>query len=122
MSREQRDMAPRRHTEILGRLMDEHPNLWVDISWSVLYDYYFSDATRRPFLRRLPERLFRTRTDRHRHRRQRRHRLFAIRTGALDTNSYINQFLDDDAFRDIALGQSYFDLMTLDDQAPLICE
>lgn len=120
MSREQRDMEPRQHTRILSEMMDEYPNLWVDISWSVLYDYYFSEPTRRPFyvdfLNQYSQRVL-TGTD----------IVASENTGysqyerALDANSYINQFLDDDAFRNIALGQNYFDLMKLDEVAPAIC-
>jgi hypothetical protein len=34
--------------------------------------------------------------------------------------SKINKFLSDNAFREIALGQSYFDLLGLPDEAPPI--
>jgi hypothetical protein len=39
----------------------------------------------------------------------------------LDVTSRINKYLSDNAFRDIALGQSYFALLGLPDQAPPIC-
>jgi len=86
----------------------------------VLYDYYFSEPTRRPFyvdfLNQYSQRVL-TGTD----------IVASENTGysqyerALDANSYINQFLDDDAFRNIALGQNYFDLMGIDEVAPAIC-
>jgi hypothetical protein len=35
--------------------------------------------------------------------------------------SKINKFLSNNAFRNIALGQSYFDLLGLPDTAPPLC-
>ena len=121
MSREQRDMDPEDHVRILRRLMERYPDLWLDISWTVLYDYYFSDAERRPYY----VDVLNTYSDR-------------VLTGSdmvasefssaqqyerlVELNSYINQFLDDEAFRNIALGQSYFDLLSFDVEAPAVCE
>lgn len=120
MSREQRDMEPRQHTRILSEMMDEYPKLWVDISWSVLYDYYFSDPSRRPFyvdfLNQYSQRVL-TGTDIV----ASEHTGFSEYERELEHNSYINQFLDDDAFRNIALGQNYFTLMGMDETAPAIC-
>ena len=39
----------------------------------------------------------------------------------LEVNSRINQYLSDEAFRNIALGQNYFRLLNLDYSAPKIC-
>jgi len=121
MSREQREMDPESHTRILRRLMDQHPNLWLDISWTVLYDYYYSNEKRRPYyvdlLNDYSKRVL-TGSD-----------MVASEFSSaqqyerlVEKNSYINQFLDDDAFRDIALGQSYFDLLSFDAEAPMVCE
>ena len=121
MSREQQDIDPKLHTEILDRLMKAHSNLWLDVSWSVLYDYYFSDTERRPYyvdlLNTYSDRVL-TGTDivasEYSSANQYNH--------ALERTSYINQFLSDKAFRDIALGQSYFELLGLDVDAPEICQ
>ena len=47
---------------------------------------------------------------------------FADYEKELDATSQINEYLDDNAFRDIALGQSYFGLLGLSDRAPSICK
>lgn len=120
MSREQTDMDPIEHQRLLRQLLDAYPNLWLDISWSVLYDYYFRDDQRRPhYVALLNDYASRTLTgtdlvagERTRYEDYER---------ALQQNSYINQYLDDDAFRYIALGQSYFDLLGLDETALGIC-
>jgi hypothetical protein len=39
----------------------------------------------------------------------------------LEVTSRINKDLSDEAFRGIALGQNYFDLLGLKRRAPLIC-
>lgn len=120
MSREQSDIDPELHTRVMSEMLDAHPNLWLDISWVVLYDYYFSNDQRRPhyvdFLNRYSQRVL-TGSDVVAN----AFTAYAQYERALDQNSYINQFLDDEAFRDIALGQSYFDLLGLDRQAPQIC-
>jgi hypothetical protein len=46
---------------------------------------------------------------------------FSVYEEELDVTSRINKYLSDNAFRDIALGQSYFALLGLPDEAPPIC-
>lgn len=121
MSREQTDMDPVEHHQLLRQLMEAHPNLWLDISWNVLYDYYFRDEQRRPhYVALLNDYASRTLTgtdlvanERTRYEHYER---------ALYQNSYINQYLSDEAFRYIALGQSYYELLGLNEVAPEICE
>lgn len=119
-SREQMELDPQEHVAEMSRLMDTYPNLWFDISWNVLYDGYFRDANRREpyveFLNKYASRIL-TGTD-----------LVASSytsyndyLRALEQNSFINQYLDKRAFRYIALGQSYFDLLGIDDVAPPVC-
>ncbi|NLU70389.1 amidohydrolase family protein [Streptomyces sp. HNM0574] len=121
LSKELSTMDPAQHTAILGQLMDRHPNLAVDISWRVLYDQYFSKREARrhyvPFLNRYADRVlpgtdFVASRDKN----------FQVYKDELEVTSRINRYLDDKAFRQIALGQSYFDLVGLKDKAPRVCE
>ena len=50
-----------------------------------------------------------------------RNKDFSVYKEELDVTSRINKYLSDKAFRDIALGQSYFGLLGLPDQAPPMC-
>ncbi|MEU6389120.1 amidohydrolase family protein [Streptomyces sp. NPDC046939] len=120
LSKELSTMDPAQHIDILRHLMDRYPNLGLDISWRVLYDQYFSHPKARaqyvPFLNRYAERIlpgtdFVASRDKN----------FKTYKEELDITSRVNRYLDDEAFRDIALGQSYFDLLGLDDTAPHVC-
>ncbi|WP_111638362.1 amidohydrolase family protein [Marinomonas shanghaiensis] len=121
LSYEQTKMDASEHIAILSRLLDQYPNLMIDISWRVLDDYYFSKAANQPlyvaFLNRYSERIlpgsdfvaFRGNN-------------FKVYQQELEVTSRILQYLDDDAFRNIALGENYFTLLGLDYQAPQICQ
>lgn len=121
LSREQTRMDPQQHIEILSRLLDAYPSLMLDISWRVLYEAYFRHAAIRAqyvaFFNRYATRIL-TGSD------------FVAAKGykyrdyvrEVEINSRINQYLSDEAFRNIALGQNYFDLMGLSYQAPEICQ
>ncbi|RLL66226.1 amidohydrolase family protein [Streptomyces sp. Z26] len=120
LSKELSTMGPAAHVAILERLMWQHPNFGADISWRVLEDLYFSRPEARkhyvPFLnahsdRVLPGTDFVASRDKD----------FGVYKTELEVTSRINRHLDDDAFRDIALGQSYFDLLDLPDEAPRVC-
>lgn len=120
LSKELTSMDPQEHTRILRQLLDRHPNLDVDISWRVLYDQYFSKAGARrvyvPFLNKYADRVL-PGTDFV----ASRDKDYAVYKKELEVTSRINQHLDDHAFREIALGQSYFDLLGLPDRAPRVC-
>ncbi|MCG7535583.1 amidohydrolase family protein [Pseudoalteromonas sp. OOF1S-7] len=121
LSREQTKLDPQQHIAILSRLLDTYPNLILDISWRVLYESYFRHAAIREqyvaFFNRYPKRIL-TGSD------------FVAAKGyklrdyrrEVEINSRINQYLSDEAFRNIALGQNYFDLMGLSYRAPEICQ
>ena len=93
----------------------------LDLSWRVLYDEYFSKHEIRDqyvaFINKNATR-FLPGTD-----------FVASRKKSFDTyaeevevNSRINLYMNDDAFRNIALGENYFRLLGLDKyQAPQIC-
>ena len=120
LSAELSSIDARQHIKILKRLLDEHPNLYIDITWRVLYDNVFSDEKKRPlyvkFLNNYSNR-FLPGTD------------FVASANKpderygeeVDVNSDILKDLDDTAFRNIALGQNYFNLLALPYKAPAVC-
>ena len=120
LSRELTTMDAEQHVELLTSMLELHPNLLLDISWRVLDDAYFSQPEARaeyiPLLNRYSERIlpgtdFLASSDKD---------LEVYRT-ELDITSRILGYLDDEAFRNIALGENYFRLLDLDYTAPRIC-
>ena len=121
LSKELTDIDTKLHTGILQSLLDKYPKLMLDLSWRVLYDEYFSKHEIRDqyvaFINKNATR-FLPGTD-----------FVASRKKSFDTyaeevevNSRINLYMNDDAFRNIALGENYFRLLGLDKyQAPQIC-
>lgn len=120
LSHEQTKMKATEHIAILSGLLDQYPNLMLDISWRILDDYYFSKKQNQPlyvaFMNDYSERIlpgsdfvaFRNNT-------------YEVYQKELNITGRIHQYLDDAAFRNIALGENYFKLLNLDYQAPGIC-
>lgn len=115
------DMNPFEHVAILSQMLNEYPNLMLDTSSEFLWRNYIL----RPFYQNLYIDFFNrysTRilpgTD------------FVAAEGyiasdykeALQLASSLNPYFDDDAFRNIALGENYFRLLGLTESAPSICE
>ena len=120
LSKELAAMNAARHIETMRLLLGRYPNLILDISWRVIDDYYFSDPDARvlyvPFLNEYSERVlpgtdFLASGDKD---------LEVYRT-ELNVTSRIYRYLNDDAFRNIALGENYFRLLNLDYTAPPVC-
>ena len=120
LSRELTTMDPVRHAELMASMLERHPNLMLDITWRVLDDAYFSTPEGRaayvPFLNAHSERIlpgtdFLASRDKD----------FDVYREELEVNSRILGHLDDEAFRNIALGESYFRLLGLDYEAPPVC-
>ncbi len=120
LSRELTGMDPARHAALMTSMLERHPNLMLDITWRVIDDAYFSTpegrATYVPFLNAHSERIlpgtdFLASSDKDQE---------VYRT-ELEVTSRILGHLDDEAFRNIALGQNYFRLLGLDYEAPLVC-
>lgn len=120
LSRELTTMDPERHAALLARLAGRHPNLMFDISWRVIDDAYFSTPAGRaayvPFFNAYSERVlpgtdFLASSDKD----------LDVYREELDVTGRIHRYLDDDAFRNIALGENYFRLLNLDYHAPAIC-
>ncbi|WP_245238803.1 amidohydrolase family protein [Streptomyces sp. MZ04] len=121
LSKELTTMEPDRHIQIMKRLLDRYPGLTLDLSWRVLEDVYFSKSGVRKkyadFLDAYPTRAI-PGTDFV----ASRSKNYEIYKKELEVTSRINKSLDDGAFRNIALGQNYFDLLGIKETAPHICK
>ncbi|MYM22179.1 amidohydrolase family protein [Duganella sp. FT135W] len=120
LSKELTDIDPDKHIKLLSNLLDKHPNMMIDLSWRVIADsYFFKPAIRAkyiPFINKYSKRIlpgtdFVASDD----------KTFDSYLEELTVTSYIYQFVDDEAFRNIALGQNYFDMLRLQDKAPVVC-
>lgn len=123
LSRELVTMEPAEHIALMSEFLDNNPNLYLDISWTVLAEAYFDTPEKQAlyteFLNRYPTRVL-AGTD-------------FVAAGSKDMETYqkevevtssILSSLDDKAFRAIALGQNYFDLapgLAEKFEAPEIC-
>ncbi len=122
ISGELTDLSPFEHLALLETLMIKYPNLYLDLSWgSVLKPQFIKNTTLYSnFLNVYSGRVitgsdyvaYKNKTDEHYN-----------YLGELELSSFINKYLDDNAFRDIALGQSYLNLVGLSSKytAPSIC-
>lgn len=120
LSRELAGMDPERHIAVLRSLLDRYPLLMLDLSWRVIDDSYFSDPGIRevyvPFLNEYSTRML-PGTDFVASGRK----TFEKYRNELRLTSRIYRYLNDKAFRDIALGQNYFRLLGLDYRAEAVC-
>ena len=120
LSKELVNMDPGQHIRIMETLLNRYPNLMVDISWRVVDDHYFSKPEKQAayvsFLNRNSERVlpgtdFLASADKD----------FDVYRTELRITSRIYRYLNDEAFRNIALGQNYFRLLELEYVAPPVC-
>lgn len=120
LSKELTAMPADQHIAILQSLLGRYPKLMLDISWRVLEDHVFSDPARQgryvSFLNAHSERIL-PGTDFL----ASGHKSFEVYRAELEATSRILGRLNDDAFRNIALGQNYFRLLNLNFEAPEIC-
>jgi predicted TIM-barrel fold metal-dependent hydrolase len=120
LSKELTNIDSKEHTELLDKLLEEHPNLYFDISWSVLYKQKFYDEKERIYyvnlINKWPKR-FLPGTD----------YIAGINNTYsnykydLKETSNILKYVNDEAFRRIALGQNYFELLRVPFHAPEVC-
>jgi hypothetical protein len=118
LSKELSKMDPKQHIAIMKKALDASPNLYLDISWDVLYNAYHEyGADFVAFFNAYPDRIL-PGSD-------------FVAAGnkpdeqyakELEVTSRVNRVLNDEAFRKIALGENYFRLLNLDYQAPEICK
>ena len=120
LSRELTTFPAADHIELMSSMLDRYPNLMLDITWRVIDDAYFSREDYQPlyvdFLNEYSERIlpgtdFLASSDKD----------FEVYRTELEVTSRILAFVDDEAFRNIALGGNYFRLLGLDYEAPRMC-
>ena len=108
------------HIKIMTSLLNRYPNLMMDISWRVIEDNFFSDPKIRvqyiPFLNNYSDRIL-PGSDFV----ASKNEGFDEYRKELETTSRIFSYLNDRAFRNIALGENYFKLLNLNYKAPPIC-
>jgi len=122
LSKELTTIDPAEHITIMRKSLDENPNLMLDISWRVLWDEYFSIESDRKlyveFFNQYSTRIL-TGTDFV----AARKKDFLVYAEEVEVNSRINRYLDDNAFKNIALGENYFRFINMQKyQAPEICQ
>ncbi len=120
LSRELTTMDPHRHVALMTSMLERHPNLTLEIAWRVIDDAYFSTPEGReayvPFLNAFSERIlpgtdFLASRDKD----------LEVYREELEVTGRIHRHLNDDAFRNIALGENYFRLLHLEYEAPTVC-
>ena len=120
LSRELLTLDAGNHVAILDSVLERYPNAMLDISWRILQDHVFADPAKRAvyveFLNRHSERIL-PGTDFV----ASANRGFDDYRSDLLATSRILRYLDDTAFRNIALGRNYFRLLDLDYEAPPVC-
>lgn len=120
LSKELTAISADEHIRILQRLLARYPNLTLDLSWRVLEDLHFSKpGARKKYAALLDEHPTRAvpGTDFV----ASANKTYEVYAEELEVTSRINKDLGDEAFRNIALGQNYFRLLHIADQAPQIC-
>ena len=120
LSRELTTLPAETHIATMQGFLDANPNLYLDISWRVVPDAYFDTPEKRAayvdFFNANPGRIL-TGTDfvaSH-------VKTFEVYEEEVEVNSSILADLNDEAFRQIALGESYFRILDLPYRAPDIC-
>ena len=117
LSKELTKMNPKLHVAIMRKALDTYPNLMLDISWDVIYNAYyqygqdFIDLFNAYPTRILNGSDFVAAVD----------KPFEQYWKELEVTSRVNRRLNDEAFRQIALGENYFRLLNLDYVAPPVC-
>ena len=120
LSRELTTFPAADHIALMSSMLDRHPKLMLDITWRVIDDAYFSREDYQPlyvdFLNEYSDRIlpgtdFLASSDKD----------FEVYRTELEVTSRILSLVDDEAFRNIALGENYFRLLGLDYEAPQMC-
>lgn len=120
LSLELKTLPAAEHIALMSSMLDRHPNLLLDITWRIIDDNYFSKEENQPlyvdFLneysnRILPGTDFLASSNKD----------FEVYREELAVTSRILAFLNDEAFRNIALGENYFRLLGIEYRAPAVC-
>jgi predicted TIM-barrel fold metal-dependent hydrolase len=118
LSKELTKMDANVHVKTMKSLLDKYPNLMLDISWDVLYNAYrpwgeiFIKFFNENPTRILPGSDFVAAGTKE----------YATYENELEITSRVLRLLNDEAFRDIALGQNFFRFTGMDYEAPQICK
>ena len=120
LSKELTTIGAREHISILSNLLDTYPKLMIDLSWRIIYDLYFAyDQIRsvyEVFLNKYSYHVLAgtdfVASD---------NKSLEVYLEELRITSEILRNLNDEAYRNIALGQNYFDLIGGNVSAPQIC-
>ncbi|MCP5468533.1 MAG: amidohydrolase family protein [Deltaproteobacteria bacterium] len=120
LSKELMNMDPSHHIRLMKLLLDNNKNLMLDIAWRVLHDAYFKKEEVRnlyvSFFNAYSTRIL-TGTDFV----AARKKDFATYKEELEITSQINKYLNDEAFRNIVLGENYFRILGLNYKSPPVC-
>jgi len=118
LSKELSTMDPKTHAAIMASRLAKYPNLYLDISWDVIWNSYhqwgetFIDFFEAHPTRIVPGSDFVAAG----------YKSWETYASELEVTSRALRVLNDEAFRNIALGQNYFDLMELSFEAPPLCD
>lgn len=108
------------HVKVITQRLEKYPNLFVDLSWDVLYDELYVSPNEKQFyvdmINKYPRR-FISGSDHV----AAMEKTEDVYVGEVNRTSDIYADLSDDAFRQIALGENYFKLAGLKLRAPTIC-
>ncbi len=121
LSKELPSINPDTHITKMQDYLDRYPNLMLDITWRVIFDNYFQE----PDMRAKYAAFFEYNSDRilpgtdfvasHK-------KTYEVYKNEVLANSDIFKDLSNTAFRNIALGQNYFDIAGMDYTAPDVCK
>ena len=118
LSKELLTMPANEHVALMKEFLNQYPNLYLDMSWRILEDYYFSKnrSVYVYLLNRNPTRFingtnFIASSNKG----------FEDYNKALDTVSTMHKYINNKAFRGIALGQNHFNLLENGKNVAEIC-
>jgi len=121
LSKELSNADPDKHIAKMQSSLDTSPNLMLDITWRVINDNYFKDPEMRTkyvaFLEKNSDRILPGTDFVASHKKS-----YAVYRDEVLANSDILGDLSDNSFRNIALGQNYFDITGMAYTAPQICK
>ena len=121
LSKELANMDADKHIAHMQKSLDRSPNLMLDITWRVINDNYFTKPNMRAkyvaFLEKNSSRILPGTDFVASHKKS-----YDIYRSEVLANSDIFKDLSNKAFRNIALGQNYFNITGMDYVAPQICE
>ncbi len=120
LSKELSHANPDKHIAYMQNVLDRSPNLMLDITWRVINDNYFADPKMRKkyvaFLEKNSGRILPGTDFVASHKKS-----YAVYRNEVLANSDIFKDLSNKAFRNIALGQNYFNITGMNYIAPQIC-